>query len=233
MVPCICDKVTCFYMHGSGMRTLCILHMCHRPLEISVLEKLQQLLSMERAASPTTEQGKGNAPLLQEGFQTATFSQLGGDSLAAMRLSALVKEHLHAELSVEAILKQPLGTILEIIGEHQVNYLLGETHVSQQHSAETGTKGTIRQHQTAAKQVVKWEEEISLEGVGLDHESSNSTKKSNAMEMVVFLTGVTGFLGRFILVELLQQCSKVYCLVKSKEGGFSLRAFFTAIYNNI
>lgn len=227
-------SVTCLYMHESGMRTLCILHMCHRPLEISVLEKLQQLLSMESAASSTTKQGKGNSPLLQEGFQTATFSQLGGDSLAAMRLSALVKEHLHAELSVEAVLKQPLGKILEIIGEQQVNYLVGETHVSQQHSAEAGAKGTIRHHQPAAEQVVKWEEEISLEGVGLDqcqHESSNSAKKSNAMEMVVFLTGVTGFLGRFILVELLQQCSKVYCLVKCKQGGFSLRAFFTAIYN--
>ena len=206
---------------------LCSKFVCHRPLEVSVLEQLQQLMSMDRSdASPTAKQGKGTSRLTQEGFQAATFSQLGGDSLAAMRLSALVEEHLHAHVSVEAILKQPLCDILEIIGEQQVNYLVGETHIGQQHSTGAGIKGTVRQHQTVAGHAVKWEDEISLKDAGLEqcqHKSSNSTKKCNAREMVVFLTGATGFLGQFILVELLQKCCKVYCLVRRKGGEFSLQ----------
>ena len=130
------------------------------------------------------------------------FSQLGGDSLSAMQLSSLLREHLNLEVPVETILKKPLRAIFSDLLDMTL-----ETHID-------GDPMTM---------CCSWESEASLDSLLaeiiensqciLDCDASNRASS-------ILLTGSTGFLGRFILWELLlnSQISKVFCLIQNKEG---------------
>ena len=122
-----------------------------------------------------------------------------------MHLSALIREHLHTEVSAEVILKQPLGKVLEMTG--------GPEFEPPCVTMATGMDREIG----SLEEDIRWESEISLDDLGL---SASAASFHRRKDVTVFLTGATGFLGRFLLLELLQnkQCSKVYCLVKTREG---------------
>lgn len=118
-----------------------------------------------------------------------SFSQLGGDSLSAMHLSSLLREHLSLNLPVDAILKTPLADIM------------------------SNTCG-VTVHQD-------WTKEASLDTIGLDTISQCSTLHDvPEVSSSVFLTGCTGFLGRFILWELLHdsKIARIFCLVQNRKG---------------
>ena len=134
-----------------------------------------------------------------------SFGQLGGDSLSAMHLSALLKEHLSIDLPVDAILGNPLASLASNLQTHTTPAIA-----------------------TAAASVAvgspDWAEEISLDWLESDTMLlSECSPRGGVSEMaeVVFLTGCTGFLGRFLLWELLQDAriTKLFCLVQSKKGG--------------
>lgn len=130
-----------------------------------------------------------------------SFSQLGGDSLAAMHLSSLLREHLSLELPVDVILKTPLADIP---------------------SGVAGFKGT------ANAKSQDWAEEASLDWLDLDASCECSLCDLPEFSTSVLLTGSTGFLGRFIMWELLQdtRITKIFCLAQNKKGKSTCRIHF-------
>jgi acyl carrier protein len=122
---------------------------------------------------------------------TKSFSQLGGDSLSAMHLSSLLREHLSLDLAVDVILKTPLANIMSDI---------------------CGGRGVCVHYD--------WTEEASLDSAGLDTSSQRSLSEVPEMSSSLLLTGCTGFLGRFILWELLQntKIARIFCLAQNREG---------------
>lgn len=123
-----------------------------------------------------------------------TFSQLGGDSLSATHLSSLLREHLSLDLPVDILLKTPLVEIMSNVS-------------SKNRPSATSTD---------------WGKEASIVSLGLDRTQGEWPPLSGVAEVSssVLLTGCTGFLGRFILWELLQnsQVTRVFCLAKMKDG---------------
>lgn len=117
-----------------------------------------------------------------------SFSQLGGDSLSAMHLSSLLREHLSLDLPVDVILKTPLASIM---------------------SGACGVKGAHVHHD--------WAGEALLDLLELD---TSPPCDAPEVSSSVLLTGCTGFLGRFILWELLQdsKITRIFCLAQSKKG---------------
>ncbi len=118
-----------------------------------------------------------------------SFSQLGGDSLSAMHLSSLLREHLSLDLPVDVILKTALANIISDAG--------------------STPSGVAVSHD--------WAEEASLDSLGLLECSLSDVPEVSSS---VLLTGCTGFLGRFILWELLQddRITRIFCLAQNKKG---------------
>ncbi len=151
------------------------------------------------------EQESGELQQLEDGSMLEkSFSQLGGDSLSAMQLSSLLREHLHLDVPAEVILKDTLYNI--VIGILKSGKLIGQNY---------GNFGV--------NNFPNWTEEASSK----EFLAEVMNDPCNAMDCTVMetascvlLTGGTGFLGRFILSELLldPHITKVYCLVKKKDG---------------
>ena len=180
-----------------------------RPLEICIVDHFKRLISHNSSATVPP-----NRASLPANFISNTFAELGGDSLAAMRLSALISEHLHLKIPVGVILKQPLVNLLDLIRSND-NYA-GEYHFSIEARSSSPDMSDI-----TTQRSIDWVKEASLDNLKLrklcqpmkNHSASKGT-------FSVFLTGATGFLGRFILLELLRNnhCDSIYCLVQSKPG---------------
>ena len=142
---------------------------------------------------------------------TLTITQLGEDSLTAMRLSNIIEQELGVTISAVDILKQPLIETFQQIVSHLSP---GET------IDVTDIPYTVSCAGAASKESIDWDEEISTKFL---HYSS-SVEKLCSLEKkesnIVLLTGCTGFLGKFILLELLksEKCSRVYCLIRKNEG---------------
>lgn len=132
-----------------------------------------------------------------------SLTQMGGDSLSAMHLSNLLKQQLSVELSAHVILKQPLCNIFQ----HIVSALSGEVDDIILHN----------QIDHVTHSHVNWEEEIDISFLRGVASPDDTTTVESERERVVLLTGGTGFLGRFILWELLnsKRVSLVYCLGRS------------------
>jgi len=126
-----------------------------------------------------------------------SFSELGGDSLSAMQLSSLLREHLYLDVPAEVILKVSLKSII---------------------SSDT-LKGSRDGATFCDVSLPDWTTEASLRGffeeVG-DNPPFNKTERASC----ILLTGSTGFVGRFILSELLMDLntSKVFCLIQERNG---------------
>lgn len=123
----------------------------------------------------------------------SSFSQLGGDSLSAMHLSSLLREHLSLELPVDVILQKPLEDIL----------------------SSSGVAGGEGKSSGAQAMCHDWVKEASLESV-----QESSLLDVPDVSSCVLLTGCTGFLGRFILWELLKDAriTRIFCLAQNKNG---------------
>ena len=79
----------------------------YRPLEIVVFEWMRDQLHQGPGKTKAFSNERGlDCDMIQK-----SFSQLGGDSLAAMHLSSLLREHLSLDLPVDVILKTPLADI--------------------------------------------------------------------------------------------------------------------------
>ena len=114
-----------------------------------------------------------------------------------MRLASLFDEHFNKMVSVQAIMTEPLQNILQLV-------------VIKTPGVEVQTSCSI-----------DWKKEI----MTLDF-SGSDTGKNYAVPVLsesnsVLLTGATGFLGQFILLELLSnpKCLHIYCLVRGTAKG--------------
>ena len=126
---------------------------------------------------------------------TLSFTQLGGDSIAAMRLAGLFDEHFNRVVSVQAIMTEPLQNILQLV-------------LIKAHGVEVQTPS------------IDWSKEIVLDFINSDSHRHSQHPVPTDGSTSVFLTGATGFLGQFILLELLKnpKCRHIYCLVRGTEG---------------
>ncbi|KAK5578657.1 hypothetical protein RB653_008330 [Dictyostelium firmibasis] len=167
-------------------------------------------------------------------LESLSFIQIGGDSLGAVKLSSLLKEKENIDISPSTILNQNfnLSSLSKLINEKESNQSIIED-----------LKENFK---------INWNEEMILDddirkSIDLikssqtppsSSSSSKSTpssspvlKSENSEESFmksVFITGVTGYLGTFLLFNLLEnnvKVEKVYCLirnVKNEEEGFKL-----------
>lgn len=146
-----------------------------------------------------------------------SLTQLGGDSMSAMHLSNLLSSHFHLEIPALTILKEPLANILLIVSN------------ALSHNSNPFTTSQ------AVSAAVDWDEEIDisfLENMSTDSNAVLPKSTSSSDHAVVLLTGATGFLGRFLLWELLNNSNveKVYCLVRNSSSGMSCMISCTCIH---
>ncbi|XP_065898942.1 carboxylic acid reductase-like isoform X2 [Dysidea avara] len=123
-----------------------------------------------------------------------SFSQHGGDSLTAMRFTAVVKDLFNVDVNVDTLLssKVSLDQLTNIIGGHTSSVVGDDQNVLE----------LMRQ-------------DMDIEFPTFDIDSKLSSDVSN-----VFLTGATGFLGCFLLYHLLidpTTSGVIYCLVRCKQ----------------
>ena len=125
---------------------------------------------------------------------SATITELGGDSLTAMRLSALLKEHLNVEITAQFLLTCSIQQLLQIENVDPLE-----------------KSGAF-----------DWDAETSVDFLRSYSNPKKETFQRNIPKVDVLLTGATGFLGRFLLLELLHSAkvNKVYCIVKGSSGMF-------------
>ena len=179
------------------------LYYLFRTLEIVIFEKIKSKLREKEA---------GNLQQLQQDSSDMfekSFSQLGGDSLSAMQLSSLLREHLQFDIPAEAILKLPLKAILsDLLNNKSEMYGGSDLNITPSSDVEKFPDWKKEASLSELQELVRDSPCCSLDCTTTDRASC------------VLLTGSTGFLGRFILLELLldPHISKVYCLIQNKEG---------------
>lgn len=125
------------------------------------------------------------------------FDELGGDSLSAMDVMIRIEKKLKIELPVRILFEAPT---IESLTEAVRYYCNDQIAVAQEY----------------LKTNIDFNEEIRL-----DPEIRDSLKE-RALGENIFLTGATGFLGSFLMRELLDSSNTtIYCLVRalSKEEG--------------
>jgi len=127
------------------------------------------------------------------------FFDLGGDSMLGVELIALVKEAFHLNLPLNALFEAPtVESIASLISTAQTQGV---------------AKALAGRASEAAQDLV------------LDANLQPPTQfQYDANPFAVLITGAAGFLGSFIVHELLQKTSfKLYCLIRapSLEEGFS------------
>jgi amino acid adenylation domain-containing protein/thioester reductase-like protein len=121
------------------------------------------------------------------------FFELGGHSLLTTQLLAKVREAIHVDVSLRSLLELPTVAGL----------------------AEKIEK--IRQSQPTATSVLDLNAEAILDPA---IRADGSLGQPATEPRIIFLTGATGFLGAFLLYELLQQSqADIYCLVRSPDAG--------------
>lgn len=133
----------------------------------------------------------GNSHLENE---KSNFMSLGGDSLSAVRIVSEIRNQLNLEIPAE-ILFQDGATFSQL-----------ETFLLEQ--------------RTHPIETINWKHECQLEDDFTSFKEEKSRSEQN-QQRGIFLTGSTGFLGSFLLVELLYRTPDdvpIFCLVKPKKN---------------
>ncbi len=124
------------------------------------------------------------------------FFELGGNSLLAFRLASRV----HSELSIDLPLIRVMAAPTIANMAHMIEAILA--------GADPSTVTPIRE--------VDWEAEVRLEPA---IRVTDQLETPTARPARVLLTGATGFLGAYLLRELLQQTdAEIVCLVRASDG---------------
>ncbi|EGG13357.1 hypothetical protein DFA_11118 [Cavenderia fasciculata] len=127
-----------------------------------------------------------------------SFTQLGGDSLSAIKLSHILKEKINIDIPTSIILNidNDLSKLTDLLGQFINN------------NDKTNLKN----------QEINWENEIKLdESIQKGNKTVKDTQKKNQQRFNVFLTGSTGYLGSYLLYQLLadERVEKIYCLIRN------------------
>ncbi|EFA81353.1 hypothetical protein PPL_05336 [Heterostelium album PN500] len=123
------------------------------------------------------------------------FSQIGGDSMGAIKLSNLLKEKENIDISPAFILNKNnnLENLEQILS---------------------------KKDEFKRIEAIDWKTEMKLDESIQKHEKEIKSIKTSGNS--VFLTGATGFLGSYLLADLLMKhgglVSNVYCLVRGASG---------------
>ncbi|EGG18668.1 Putative transposase [Cavenderia fasciculata] len=126
--------------------------------------------------------------------ESLSFTQLGGDSISAIKLSNMIKETINVDIPTSFILNKENSL------EKITNLINNKNNTS-----------------SSSISLVNWEEEMKLE-----EEIQILSKKINTKQVEsIFLTGSTGYLGSHLLYQLLmnERIDKIYCLVR--KVGFT------------
>ncbi|XP_019858162.1 PREDICTED: carboxylic acid reductase-like isoform X1 [Amphimedon queenslandica] len=168
-----------------------------------------------------------------------TLTQMGGDSLAAMFLSNLIQDELGVAVPALKILKEPLSSLFYFVVS-QISPSKALEFKDSPFSSQTG-HASFESGPGRNDAEINWQRETSIHFLHvsssvtklsdrddipreLDDEerSEEVTKKENLTDdqIKILLTGSTGFLGRFILWNLLnsEKCGLVYCLCRGDNG---------------
>lgn len=171
------------------------------PPEAPVADKLERALAavVELTVPPA---GRGGL----------TFSELGGDSINAVALAALLDEEWRLRLPVGLILS-PSASIDEL-----ARYL----ERTERAGADAATADTLH----GAGSAVLRASDVTLAGfvpaAELTPAAGRAARRRSRAPRTVMLTGASGFLGRFVLLELLERpelASRVVGLVRAKDDA--------------
>jgi thioester reductase-like protein len=135
------------------------------------------------------------------------FFDLGGHSLLITQLLAQVRDTFKVNLSLRSLFKEP--TVANVAETIQIAQL-----------SEPGRK-ILTEDAINLKAEAVLDPTIRLEGL---------TYNPDVSPTAIFLTGATGFLGSFLLYELLQQTqANIYCLVRSETIDSGKKKFLSSL----
>ncbi|KYR01106.1 hypothetical protein DLAC_02207 [Tieghemostelium lacteum] len=131
-------------------------------------------------------------------FDKVSFSQIGGDSFSAVRLCSLLKDNHDIEISPTLLLNKHvmISSIIKLIEQNGMSS-----------NVESLLKVDWRSEMKIPQDIISGVQSLGFKLVHCEDKLQNN----------VFLTGCTGFLGSFLLYELLKnnrQFGKIYCLTR-------------------
>lgn len=168
-----------------------------------------------------------------------TLTQMGGDSLAAMSLSNLLHDELGVTAPALQILKEPLSSLFHSVVS-QISPSEALEFKDSLFSSQTG-HASFEGGPGKSDTGINWQRESNIHFLyvsslvtklsdkddvprDLNGEERNEEvmKKKESLtddQIKILLTGSTGFLGRFILWDILnsEKCGLVYCLCRGEK----------------
>ncbi|ORB11408.1 hypothetical protein BST36_30435, partial [Mycolicibacterium moriokaense] len=143
-----------------------------------------------------------------------SFFDLGGDSISAMRVIAAVNTALDAQFAVRTLFETP--TVAGLAGQWNPDAAMA-THGPSFAAVHPLTDGRVHASELTLD---KFLDDTTLAGAPTLAGPSTEVR-------TVLLTGATGFLGRYLVLELLEQLGAVdgtlVCLVRGKDDADALR----------
>jgi fatty acid CoA ligase FadD9 len=178
--------------------------------QVTMMAELEdQRASVEARVRVAVCGALGLTPDRFDGLADRSFVGLGGDSLSAVRLSAVLQEHAAASPSVAEILS-PDATISELVREVLALRQNGDPGTCISFDSIHG-RDVDRVHAN----------DLSIDRFSEARARSPITPISRALR--ILLTGANGLLGRFVLLELLERVAardgEVVCVVRAASDA--------------